>query len=241
MALPLSEWLKTPEVKRFQDMSMKKAAQQWFFRNPARTAWGNRDLFASPADGVITSQGRYDPDEEIIDVKGANISINGILGKRHAIDAPALVTCIFMTAASVHWCRVPTDVTLARYPATAIRTRNLPMLWTERGLLDAGLIRPGTFGFMTANQRVINKCFCGALRYEYYVVQIADSEINNIVPIKAVDVAAYNQNERFSQIIWGSMTVLILPLDKRFRFKPLARIADVVEASEPLVKIERYS
>ena len=67
--------------------------------------WGNDELFAAPADGVITTQGRFDPEEDLIDVKGANISVNSVLTHRFAIDTPALVSCIFMTAADVHWNR----------------------------------------------------------------------------------------------------------------------------------------
>ena len=237
MALPLKEWLDTPEVKRFQAMSVKEAGHEYFFRNPPRTAWGNRELFASPADGVITTQGRFHPDEDLIEVKGVKVTVNKILGP-HAIERPALVTCIFMTAADVHWNRAPTDVTMARHPLPPIRTLNQPMLWAERNMLDMGLIRKGTFGFMNGNARVVNRCFYGALQYRYYLVQIADSEINCIVPIKAQPVATFNQNERFGQIIWGSMCVLILPLDVRYRFKPLCQVADHVEATvDPLFKV----
>ncbi len=236
MPTPLKEWIESPEVTRFQAMSQKRASHEFFFRNPPRVVWGDRDLLASPADGVITTQGRFDPEEDLIDVKGANITVNSILGP-HAIDTPALVTAIFMSAADVHWNRTPSDCVLTRYPLPPIRTSNMPMLWTERGLLDSGLIRKGTFGFMTANARVVNKCYSGSLKYTYWLVQIADSDINCIVPIKAQKTAAFNQNERFGQIIWGSMCVLVLPLDARFQ--SLAEVADHVEASEPLIGIER--
>lgn len=239
MPTPLKEWLKSPEVKKFQAMSQTKASHEFFFRNPPRTVWSSTDLFASPADGIITSQKRLQPDDDIVEVKGAECTINKLLGPL-AIDRPALVSCIFMTAADVHWNRTPTDVVLSRHPLPPIKTMNEPMLFAERGLLDSGLIRKGTFGFMAANARTVNKCFCGSMRYTYYLVQIADSDINCIVPIKPDKVATFSQNERFGQIIWGSMCVLILPLDSRFKFKPLCQVEDHVEAcTDPLISIKR--
>jgi hypothetical protein len=239
MALPLKEWLATAEVQRFSKMSAEEAGHEYFFRNPPRTVWGNRELFGSPADGVITTQGRFAPDADLLDVKGVDVTVNTLLGP-HAIDTPALVTAIFMTAADVHWNRCPTDVTMGRYPLPPIRTRNLPMLWAERDMLDSGLIRKGSFGFMQANARVVNRCYCGALRYRYYLVQLADSEINCIVPLKSTPVATFNQNERFGQIMWGSMCVLVLPLDSRYTFHSLCHTADHVEAGvDLLVSIKR--
>ena len=221
-------------------MSQSQASHEFFFRNPPRTVWGDRHFFSSPADGIVTTQGRFDPEDNIVDAKGVKCSINDLLGP-HAIDTPALATCIFMTAADVHWNRCPTDVVMSRHPLPPIKTLNEPMLFAERDLLDKGLIRRGTFGFMQSNSRVVNRCYCGALAYRYFLVQIADSDINCIVPIKAHPVASFNQNERFGQIIWGSMCVLILPLDERMKFKPLAKLTEHVEAGEPLVSIGRIS
>ena len=239
MATPLKEWLDSPEVKAFKAMPQKKASHEFFFRNPPRTVWGNRDLFSSPADGVITTQGRFAPDGDLVDVKGVDVSVNSLLGPL-AIDVPALVSAIFMSAFDVHFNRAPTDVTISRHPLPPLRTMNQPMLWAERGLLDSGLIRKGTFGFMATNARVVNRCYCGSLRYTYYIVQIADSDVNCIVPIKAQPVATFNQNERFGQIMWGSMCVLVLPLDARYHFKPLCKVAEHVCAGvDPLVSIKR--
>ena len=238
VGIALKEWIDSPEVKRFRAMSQKEASHEFFFRNPSRTVWGNRELISSPADGIITTQGRFAPDEDLIEVKGVEITTNTLLGP-HAIDMPALVTCIFMTAADVHWNRAPTDCVMSRYPLPPIRTTNQPMLFAERGLLDSGLIRKGTFGFMGANARVVNRCYSGALKYTYYLVQIADSDINCIVPIKAQQVASFNQNERFGQIIWGSMVVLVLPLDSRMRFRPTCKTEVHVEAAiDPIVRVE---
>ena len=240
MALPLAEWIESPEVKKFQAMPQEKASHEFFFRNPARTMTTDSNLLFSPADGVITTQGRFDPEADLIDVKGLECSVNTLLGP-FAIETPALVIAVFMTAADVHFNRVPTACMMRRHLMPSIRTMNLPMLWAERGLLDAGLIRKGTFGFMAANARVASHCYAGRLRYSYYIVQIADSDVNSIVPMKSEPLAAFNQCEQFGQILWGSMCVLILPLDARFRFKPLCKVADHVEAAnDALVRVDAH-
>ena len=239
MALPLAQWLETPEIKRFSKMDPVKAGHEYFFRNPPRVIWSDQDFVSSPADGVIVTQGRFSPDDDLIEVMGAKVTVTNVLGAT-VVDSPSLVISVFMTAADVHWNRLPTTACMTRYELDPIRTSNLPMLWTEMGLLDAGLIRRGTFGFMTANQRVVNKCFCGHLDYTYWLVQIADSDVDKIVPLKTAKVNTYNQNERFGQIIWGSMCVLVLPLDSRYRFRPTHKTGVHVEAGvDPLVKVER--
>jgi phosphatidylserine decarboxylase len=238
--LSLDKWLESPEVKAFSRMPQAKASHEFFFRNPPRTMWIDHQLMASPADGVITCQGRYDPEADLIDVKGTDCTVNRLLGP-WAIEGPAMVICIFMTAADVHWNRCPTAGLVSHRSVPGLRTMNLPMLFTERGLLDKGLIRKGTFGFMAANERVVNQFWVSSMIYTYYVVQIADSDVNCIVPMKIEKVASFNQNERFGQIIWGSMCCLILPLDPRYRFKPLAKVTDHVEATDAIIRIESHN
>ena len=122
----------------------------------------------------------------------------------------------------------------------SIRTMNQPMLFAERGLLDSGLIRKGTFGFMASNERRLNVCWCAGMNYTYYVVQIADSDVDCIVSMNPARTASFLQNERFGQIRWGSMCVLIMPLDKRYRFKPMQPIGQHVECcTDALVRFER--
>ena len=237
MPTALKEWVAT-DVAAFCKKSPVDAAHTAFFRDPPRVMWGNRELFAAPADGVITTQGRFDPEADLVDVKGSKTAINDLLGP-HAIDGPALVSAIFMTFADVHINRAPTDCIMTRHPLPPIRTANQPMLFAERGLLEEAKILRADLGFMRTNGRVVNKCFCGPLRDTYYLVQIADSDVNVIVPFKEVPTATCRQNERFGMIRWGSMCVLILPLDPRYKFRTLCKVADHVEAgNDALVRVD---
>ena len=56
------------------------------------------------------------------------------------------------------------------------------------------------------------------LDYTYYLVQIADEDVNVIAPFINDQNAPVSQNERFSLIRWGSQVDLVLPLDERYDF-----------------------
>ena len=236
MATPMKTWIKQAKKEAPVD-DLRKMSTEYFFRDPIRTELANRDFFFTPADGFITLQGRFDPESDLVDVKGANITLNSLLGPS-AIDTPALAIGIFMSFLDVHMNRSPTECILTRNNLPPLRTQNQPMLWAEHDILEDLHLNKQHFGFMADNERVVNTCFVPHLRYTYYVVQIADSDVNYIVHLKSNPVAWFNQNERFGQIRWGSMCVLIMPLDERYKFKPLCKISDHVECSiDPLVKI----
>ena len=235
MPVPMKKWFAEMQAK-YKNASSDRMAHEVFYRNPLRTMWSNRRFFGSPADGVITTQKRLDPHDDLVNIKGAEISTNDLLGP-HKIDRPALVVCIFMSYLDVHWNRTPTECQIERFPLPPIRTANVSMLDTEDALVD-GKIKPATMAHMKFNGRVVNKMFAGHMRYTYYLVQIADSDVSKIVPIDAEPVASFPQNERFGQIIFGSMNCLILPLDERYRFKPTCQVGDHVEAgTDTLVEI----
>jgi phosphatidylserine decarboxylase len=113
------------------------------------------------------------------------------------------------------------------------------MLYVEQGIVKQDRIRRGDMAFMQANARVINEVYCPQWRYKYYMVQIADSDVSIILHFKPDEQARLNQGERFGMIRWGSMVAMILPLDPRFRFKPLCKVTDHVEAGlDALVRID---
>ena len=56
------------------------------------------------------------------------------------------------------------------------------------------------------------------LDYTYYLVQIADEDVNVIAPFINDQNSPVSQNERFSLIRWGSQVDLVLPLDERYDF-----------------------
>ena len=63
-----------------------------------------------------------------------------------------------------------------------------------------------------------NKIYSPQLDYTYYLVQIADEDVNVIAPFINDQNSPVSQNERFSLIRWGSQVDLVLPLDERYDF-----------------------
>ena len=86
-----------------------------------------------------------------------------------------------------------------------------------------------------------NKIYNSSLDYTYYIIQIADEDVNVIAPFKQQGDLC-TQNERFSLIRWGSQVELVLPLDSRYRFKTLLDNTMHVNAGiDKLIKIKKIS
>jgi phosphatidylserine decarboxylase len=64
-----------------------------------------------------------------------------------------------------------------------------------------------------------NQIYSPSLDYTYYLIQIADEDVNVISHFTNDQNDIFSQNERFSQIRWGSQVDLVLPLDDRFDFE----------------------
>ncbi len=227
MPTPMRTWI-AQEKKKNAGMSLEEASTKHFFRDPMRVTPSCRDFFFSPADGFVTLLGRFDPETDLIDVKGAQCSLNTLLGPANAIDVPAAACAIFMSFLDVHVNRTPSECVLTRSTQPSLRTLNRPMLFEEYDLLYDLKIKGSDMGFMADNDRVVNVCYVPYMRYTYYVVQIADSDVDCIVPLNPDLIHRFNQNERIGSIRWGSMCVLILPLCDRYKFRPTIRVKDHV-------------
>ena len=239
MPMPIKTWIKQAK-KETIEKDMEEMSTVHFFRNPVRAMPATRQFVFTPADGFITLQGRFDPESDLVDIKGVHITINNLLGP-HAVDSPCLVIAVFMSFLDVHWNRAPTEAVMTRHAMPPVRTANVPMLWEERDILKDLHLRSADMQFMAVNQRVVNVFYAPHMKYTYYVVQIADSDVSMIVPVKATSpINLYNQNERFGQILWGSMCVLVMPLDERYKFKPVCKVNDHVECChDPLVELTK--
>jgi phosphatidylserine decarboxylase len=91
------------------------------------------------------------------------------------------------------------------------------MLAIEKDILNAA-INPNNLEYLKYNERMWNKIYSPQLDYTYYLVQIADEDVNVIAPFIYDQNAPVSQNERFSLIRWGSQVDLVLPLDERYDF-----------------------
>jgi phosphatidylserine decarboxylase len=236
MAKELMEWLET-DVRPFRDKSVAWLSQYHFFRDPIRPTYSHADCLFSPADGVIIYQGTVRPDEAIVQIKGRPYSLRDALRDPH-FDSPSLVIGIFMTFFDVHVNRIPYPGLLSYKELGPIDTYNHPMLDVEKTILDELRIPTESLGYLHHNQRMLNRIYSADLGGSYYILQIADYDVDCITPFDLKQNKAVYQGDRFSQVRYGSQVDLILPLSSRFDFETLQPAGSHVEAGlDPLVKL----
>jgi phosphatidylserine decarboxylase len=236
MAKKLSEWIES-DVNPFRDKSISWLSQYHFFRDPGRTAFIDPEFFFSPADGVLLYQRTVEPDETIIDIKGRSYSLRDAL-RDPWYNRESLVIGIFMTFFDVHINRVPYSGFLSYRQFDPLDTVNRPMLELEKHIVDDLRIWHDQADYLHYNQRVVNRIDAWALGLSYYILQVADYDVDSITPFNLKQNQPCQQGRRFSQIRYGSQVDLILPLSTRYQFEALQSPYDHVEAGlDPLVAI----
>jgi phosphatidylserine decarboxylase len=224
------------ESKKIKASGRDEIDHEEFFRDPARPNFVDPQYFYSPADGIILYQKEVEPDEKILDVKGKNFHIHDLM-EDDTYNKRSLVIGIFMTEFDVHINRVPYAGTLKYKELEPLSTVNLPMLATQNKILK-GIVDQSAPEYIKRNQRMLNTIYSPILDLKYYVIQIADEDINLICPFNTNQNVRYNQNVRFSMVRWGSQVDLIIPLDKRYEFEFVQKEKQHVEGGmDRLVKV----
>ena len=238
MAKSLKEWVAT-DVARVKEQPLKWISEEHFFRDPCRPMFSDEQYFFSPADGIIIYQREVQPTDCIVDIKGKTYSLRSAM-QDDAFDQPSLVIGVFMTMYDVHINRLPYAGFLSYRQLDAISTFNRPMLDIERSLVDDLAIDHSKADYLHSNQRMINRVYAPGLQQHYYVLQIADYDVDCITPFQLNQNAVLGQNQRFSQIRFGSQVDLIVPLSDRYHWELVQETGTHVEAGlDPLVKIVR--
>jgi len=236
MAKTLEAWLKE-DVEPFQDKSVAWLSQFHFFRDPIRPMYSDLSYFFAPADGIILYQRQVRPNEAILEIKGKAYSLRDAL-RDQSFNSECLVIGIFMTFYDVHVNRVPYPGQLSYKELDPIETYNRPMLEVEKHILDNLGIPHDTLEYLHHNQRMVNRIFSSELGGPYYVLQIADFDVDCITPFDLKQNQAAGQGERFSMIRYGSQVDLIVPISARFDFELLQTTGCHVEAGiDPLIKL----
>lgn len=236
MAKSLPEWIRT-EVKPLRNKPLGWLSQYHFFRDPSRPTYANASYFLSPADGVILYQRAVDPNEAILHIKGRPYSLREAI-RDPSYDRRSLVIGIFMTFFDVHVNRIPYSGRLSYRELDPIDTFNHPMLDVEKSLLDDLRVSLGDAEYLRHNQRFLNRIDSIDLGDTYYVLQIADYDVDSITPFDLVQNQSFLQGQRFSQIRYGSQVDLIIPLQSRYDFVTVQPTGYHVEAGlDPLVEI----
>jgi phosphatidylserine decarboxylase len=228
MATTLEEWLEN-DVKDVKDKPVSWLSQHYFFRDPSRPTYSNTSLFFAPADGIILYQEEVDPGAPILDIKGKPYSLREALrDDRYA--QPSLVVAIFMTFYDVHVNRIPFPGRLSYRLLAPIDTLNHPMLEVEKTIVRDLRLSLENAQYLHYNQRVVNRVESPYLDAPYYVLQIADYDVDSITPFELRQNQPCYQGERFSQIRYGSQVDLIVPLSPRYKLTTMQSIGIHVEA-----------
>jgi phosphatidylserine decarboxylase len=236
MAKSLHDWI-NEDVAAVRDKPVRWLSEHHFFRDPIRPHHSDTTHFFAPADGIILYQDVVGPDQKIVDIKGKAYSLRDAM-RDPDYARPSLVIGIFMTFYDVHINRIPLPGRLCYRLLDPIETYNLPMLDVEKALIDEGVIRLTSASYLRSNQRMINRVFSSTINDTYYMLQIADYDVDSIMPFNLQQNQPFHQNQRFSQIRYGSQVELIVPLSDRYGLQPTLEPGLHVEAGvDPLIRI----
>jgi phosphatidylserine decarboxylase len=234
----VQEWLARPDVRQAREASLPELVSEKFFRDPMRPLRYDPYTFYSPADGFVLYSLTVGPSERIVAVKGRNLTTRELLQDPEYF-VRSLVVGVFLTFYDVHVNRMPTDgyVHFRRPPALGDES----MIPVEASILGHGNLNPNDLAYAFTNERVVTRVYSPRIQQSYYLVQIADREVDTI-SLFVQDGECVKQGQRFGAIRFGSQVDLIVPLrNTRFKFTNLVegRTLYHVEAGmDLLVKAE---
>lgn len=237
MAKTLEKFLEE-DVKPYLKKDMVWLSNNYFFRDPKRSTCIDLKYFFSPADGVIIYSKYLTPDEPLVEIKGINYTLKQAF-QDPEFNENCYVIGIFMTFYNVHINRIPYSGFVSYENLPPISSHNYPMINEENRLLEE-IINFKSAQYLANNQRTINTIFSPKIKQHYYVLQIADLDVDCIMPFNSDQNISYFQNERFSQIRWGSQVDLVIPESKIFDFNFIHPVGTVVEGGlDKLIEIKR--
>ena len=219
MAKSFKEWVAS-DVDTGRKMSIRSLSEDFFFRDPIRPRYSDSNYLFSPADGVILYQRIVEADEPLVEIKGREYTLRQAV-RDDDFRARSLVIGIFMTTYDVHINRIPYSGILSYQALPPLHTFNRPMLPLEEGLMRGHGFAAGNAEYLFTNQRMLNTVRAEQLGIDYYILQIADLDVNTIQPFDLRQGQPVFQNNRFSQIRFGSQVDLIIPLSDQFQYELL--------------------
>lgn len=234
MSKSLKQWVEQ-DAKPMKKLMGQHPEQ--FFRDPARPQILDDSYFFTPADGVVLYAQQCVKKDDLFDIKGKKLTVDEIAGCK--IDLPVIIAGIFMTAEDVHINRIPYSGFLKWKNIDCLKTTNRPMLHEELDLLK-GLIKYDDMEYIFCNEQMINQIFIPKLGFKYWVIQIADFDVDTITPFETGQNIPVKQNQRFSMIRYGSQLDLIVPIIEGFEYKIVCKPFFHVEAGiDQLIKISK--
>lgn len=223
----LKEFMNRPDIKAMRKGDIHELYSTSFNRDPNRPIYTDSSCFYAPADGFVVYSEVVKPNEDVVKIKGVDYTVNALL--QEEIEQPCLVIGIFMTALDVHVNRLPTDGFVKHEKMDAIKVNNLSMREIEKQILKGLKLDYNQMQYALYNARMKNRIYCPRISQHYWIVQIADYEVDVICPY-ADQNEFFTQGERFSVVRMGSQVDCIVPLiNKKLKFEYLV---------DPLLHVE---
>jgi len=235
MKMHIREWMNSPAVLSLKKESKGKMYTELFFRDPIRPTYFNNDLMYSPADGTILYAKEFNPNN-FLEIKGKDFTVKDLLGIDD-FNERAIVVGIFMTSYDVHTNRVPCDAIFVESKfCEVIQTHNMSMTLLEENLFYDFGYKKDQMSYLFQNQKKTSVFHSNMLGQRFYIVQVADKDINTIITYD--DQKRMRQCSRFGQVRYGSQVDFALPLNKKFDYEILVKKLDHIEAGlDPIIKI----
>lgn len=210
----LEKWLSSKEVKELQKKPITELLTKEFFRDPFRPLHYNPNVFLSPADGIVLyTYPKIGPTDKIVEIKGEKFTVQDLLYDTD-YKQNSLVIGIFMTVLDVHINRIPIDSYMSEIVETPfIFTHNTSMFFFEQDLLNKLKINKDNLKYLFKNEKLVSTIYCPRIKEKYYIIQIADKDVNCIVNWGEGDY--FQQGERFGMIRWGSQVDIVIPLTEK--------------------------
>ncbi|MEM2260858.1 MAG: phosphatidylserine decarboxylase [Ignisphaera sp.] len=234
----LKEWLESPEVKRIKEIPISEYCEKEFLRDPFRPIFYRPNILYSPADGIILYAKEVNPTTDIIDIKGKGLTVRDILCKED-YNERSIVIGIMMTAYDVHHNRMPTSGIIEFVRKDSLRMDNLSMVKVEQAIFQGKEPSTQDMDYIFYNERQICKVYCPHIRQEYYIVQIADLEVDAVSNLYFTG-SYLLQGTKFSTVLFGSQVDLVVPIKKYNEYRNLVKdkITYHVEAGiDPLIEV----
>lgn len=206
---PVADWSKRT-MDALGSVTMGAMRSFVFMRDPPRAVSISAATMLAPADGVVLHAVEADP-VDALEVKGIHYQLGELLFPLAAPTEPCFVVGIFMSFYDVHINRMPTAGSIRWQRAEAIASYNRPMLFVEEDVLDDRMVAAYRAEGEYIRHNARNLCHVSNGELEYWMVQIADLDIDVIAMFPPRQGGWLNQGQRFADVRWGSQVELIVP------------------------------
>jgi phosphatidylserine decarboxylase len=104
--------------------------------------------------------------------------------------------------------------------------------------LDAKNYKSKDFDYLIYNERKVSVFYCPAIKGRFYIVQVADKQVDTILNWKHGE--HITQGDRFGQIRYGSQCDIVIPLNDKIEYAILVKKLTHVEAGiDPIVRVKK--